>query len=207
MSKRYDRDYFDTWYRHHGINRGAALTRKVALAIACAEFHLGRPVRSVLDVGCGEGAWRAPLLRLRPGLRYLGLDTSDYAVARFGRSRGIRAGRFADLANLRFDTGFDLLVCADVLHYLGDSEIRAGLSGIPDLCQGVAYLETYCAEDDIEGDLDGLHRRPADWYRRRFAEAGLGFAGSHCWLAPGLRGDAMALETLGCMPGRARSRR
>ncbi len=31
----------------------------LALAVAVAEYHLERPIRTVLDIGCGEGAWRA----------------------------------------------------------------------------------------------------------------------------------------------------
>jgi hypothetical protein len=38
----------------------------------------------VLDIGCGEGIWRAPLRSLRPGIEYLGLDSSEYAIARYG---------------------------------------------------------------------------------------------------------------------------
>lgn len=192
--KRYDRDYFDRWYRRHGINRAATLARKVALAVACAEYHLGRPLASVLDVGCGEGAWRAPLRRLRPGVEYLGLDSSGYAVERFGRSRNLHMARFRDLSGLRFDAGFDLVVCADVLHYLDDAELRAGLPGLVANGHGAAWLETYCAEDEVEGDLDGFHARPADWYRRAFADAGLVQAGSHCWLLPDAAGLAVALE-------------
>lgn len=193
--KNYDRDYFDRWYRRHGINRAATLARKVALAVACAEYHLGRPLASVLDVGCGEGAWRAPLRRLRPAAGYLGLDSSAYAIARYGRSRNLREGRFGDLAGLRFDDSFDLVVCADVLHYLGDAEIRAGLPGLVANGHGVAWLETFCAEDEVEGDLDGFQPRPADWYRRTFADAGLVQAGSHCWLLPDTAAGAVALES------------
>jgi hypothetical protein len=47
------------------------MARKVALAVASAEYYLERPIRSVLDIGCGEGAWRAPLLKLRPKVEYL----------------------------------------------------------------------------------------------------------------------------------------
>ena len=61
--KRYDRAYFDRWYRHGGIGGARRLARKVALAVATAEYHLERPVRTVLDIGCGEGPWRAPLLK------------------------------------------------------------------------------------------------------------------------------------------------
>jgi SAM-dependent methyltransferase len=100
-SKRYDADYFQRWYRDGGIGGRQRLTRKVALAVATAEYHLERPIRSVLDIGCGEAAWRAPLLKLRPRTRYLGFDASAYAVARYGRSRNLHLAKFADFAQLR----------------------------------------------------------------------------------------------------------
>ena len=76
MEKQYDREYFDRWYRGAGLGGPQRLARKVALAVATAEYHLERPIRTVLDIGCGEGAWRAPLLKLRPKLDYLGFDSS-----------------------------------------------------------------------------------------------------------------------------------
>ena len=82
--KTYDRAYFDRWYRQGQIGGPARLARKVALAVATAEYHLERPIRTVLDIGCGEGAWRAPLLKLRPKLHYLGFDSSEYAIQRYG---------------------------------------------------------------------------------------------------------------------------
>ena len=45
-------------------------------------------MRAVLDVGAGEGQWRAPLIEARPRLEYVGLDPSPYVVERFGRTRG-----------------------------------------------------------------------------------------------------------------------
>lgn len=194
MAKQYDRDYFETWYRQRGIGGAAALSRKVALAVAAAEYHLARPVRSVLDVGCGEGAWRAPLLKLRPALRYLGLDSSRYAIERYGRSRNLRFATFADLAELRFDEPVDLLVCADVLHYVGDDELRTGLGGINAVCQGVAFIEVFCAEDDIEGDMKEFQRKPAAFYRDAFASAGLTACGNHCYLTRTSAAGATALE-------------
>jgi len=86
--KVYDRDYFDKWYRNarHAVNTREELQRKVALAVAASEYYLGRQIHNVLDVGCGEGVWRKPLRALRRGVDYLGLDGSEYAVARYGRS-------------------------------------------------------------------------------------------------------------------------
>ena len=198
--KTYDRAYFDRWYREADgskVSKGR-LDRAVALAVASAESFLGRRLRTVLDVGCGEGHWRAPLLALRPNLTYLGLDASEYAVRRFGRARNLHLARFGDLAALRPCPPVDLLVCADVLHYVSDAELKTGLPGLAELCAGVAYLETYTAEDvdgdDVHGDFDAFIARPAKAYRRAFAKAGFTALGQHCWLSPALAGHATALE-------------
>lgn len=196
MPKTYDRRYFDRWYRTRRERawRGPQLARRAALAVAVAEHHLERPVRTVLDIGCGEGAWRAPLLRLRPRLRYLGFDSSAYAIARYGRARNLRLARFSGFAELRPCAPADLVICADVMHYLGARELKQGLPGLAALCGGIAYLETFTREDEIEGDFDGFITRSAPWYRRLFADAGFVQSGPHCWLSPALRGSATALE-------------
>ncbi|MFP5375042.1 MAG: class I SAM-dependent DNA methyltransferase [Gammaproteobacteria bacterium] len=194
MSKQYDRAYFDRWYRREGIGGARRLARKVALAVATAEYHLERPLRSVLDVGCGEGAWRAPLLKLRPKLRYLGFDSSQYAIARFGARRGLHLARFAQFQDLRPCPPVDLLVCSDVLHYLPAREIDRGLPGLAELCGGIAFLETFAREDRVIGDDHGFIARPARFYRRRFEAAGFRALGSHCWLGPALAGSATRLE-------------
>jgi len=195
-SKEYDRAYFDRWYRtpERKAARRQSTARKARLALAAAEYYLGRPVQSVLDVGCGEGDWREPLLAQRPKLRYLGLDGSEYAIERFGLSRNLRLCRFGQLAELRFDAPVDLLVCADVMHYLGEAELRRGLSGFAELCNGICFLETYCAEDSIAGDLEEFHPRSARWYRRRFAAAGLTPLGTHLYATPGLSTVVTGLE-------------
>ncbi|MDZ4350310.1 MAG: class I SAM-dependent methyltransferase [Xanthomonadaceae bacterium] len=196
MLKRYDEAYFQRWYpRTAGrLTTPAMLARKVALAVGVAEYHLGRPVARVLDIGCGEGAWRAPLRRIRPRVQYLGLDSSEYVVERYGRSRNIRPLSFGQLGELRFDRPFDLLVCSDVIHYLPTAELRRGLSGFAELGCGVAFLETWCRGDAIEGDREGFYARTAAWYRTAFRNAGLTPCGSHCYLLPALAGDATALE-------------
>lgn len=192
--KTYDRDYFDRWYRRRGIQAPGVLARKAALAVATAEYYLGRPLRSVIDVGCGEGRWRAALHAIRPGIDYLGIDSSDYAVRRYGRSRNLRLARFAQLDSLRFGPSADLLVCSDVLHYLPSAELKRGARGFAEMCHGVAFIEAFCRGDDIEGDLDGYIARPASFYRRALNEAGFTDAGAQIWLAPAVAAEAMALE-------------
>ncbi|KGM56995.1 methyltransferase [Lysobacter arseniciresistens ZS79] len=199
MTKQYDQAYFDRWYRDpalkdRAIGGGARLARKVALAVATAEYHLERPLRSVLDIGAGEGAWRAPLLKLRPKLQYLGFDSSAYAVERFGARRNLHFARFGDFEHLRPCAPVDLLVCSDVLHYLPTRELDRGLPALAGLCGGVAFLETFTRADGIDGDTEGFHARPAKFYRERFARIGLAPLGSHLWLSPALRDGVAALE-------------
>lgn len=199
MSKQYDAAYFQRWYRDPALKDAAIggparLARKVALAVATAEYHLERPLRTVLDVGCGEGAWRAPLLKLRPKLAYLGFDASEYAIGRYGARRNLHLARFGDFALLRPCAPVDLLVCSDVLHYLDAGELDRGLPGLAELCGGVAFLETFTREDGIDGDTDGFRRRPARFYRERLAAHGFTALGSHLWLGPGLADGTAALE-------------
>lgn len=194
-SKQYDQAYFDRWYRARGIGDARRLARKVALAVAVAEHQLERPLRSVLDVGCGEGVWRAPLRKLRPKAQYLGFDASDYAIARYGARRNLHLARFGDFATLRPCAPVDLLVCSDVLHYLPTRELDRGLPGLAALCGGIAFLETFTREDAVEGDQHGFQRRPARFYRERLQALGFTPLGSHCWLSPLRAGTTTALET------------
>jgi len=195
--KRYDRAYFDHWYR--GRNRVSTkddVRRKVSLAVAECEYFLHRKLRSVLDAGCGEGAWQPHIKALRPSAKYLGLDPSDYAVERFGAKRNIRKASFAELASARLRGPYDLVICSDAMHYINDDDLRAGLPELVRVSGGVLFLEVLTAEDDIIGDLNGMIRRPAAWYRKLFEKAGLTEAGPYTWLAPDLREDAAALEVV-----------
>jgi SAM-dependent methyltransferase len=182
--KAYDREYYRRWYREPATRVGTAETarRKARLALAATEFMLDSPVTSVLDIGCGMGLWYAALRRLRPDIRYVGIDPSRYIVDRFSKTRDVRLGSFADLDSLRIRKPFDLVVCADVIQYVPDTELRQGLSQIRRLTGGVAYLETFTREDRMEGDRDGWIDRSERVMRRFFRDAGLSHCGFYCWI-------------------------
>ena len=195
MSKQYDKAYFDRWYRGRTrVSTHAEVRRKVAVAIANAEYFLRRQLRTVLDVGCGEGAWLPHLQAFRPRIQYLGLDPSEYAVKRFGKERNIRKASFGDLPKLNLGV-FDLVVCSDVLHYVPDDELRAGVKALAEVTDGMAFLEVLTKEDDIVGDLDDFIRRPAASYRRLFAGAKMTFVGPYCWLSPAFKNSVAELES------------
>lgn len=198
MDKRYDRVYFDKWYRSetHRVGSRAQLARKVAMVVHLAEYYLARPLRNVLDVGCGEAPWRAALLKLRPDIEYRGLDSSEYAVQRYGRSRNIGLATFGQLGELRFDERFDLIICSDVLHYVPAAELKRGLSGFGELLDGLAFIEVFTSVDRAGGDLNGFIARSPSWYRTRFLEAGLLPCGSQAYLGSRLMKSVAALECL-----------
>jgi SAM-dependent methyltransferase len=185
--KRYDRDYFERWYRHPAtrIHVTSMVERKVRLALAAAEYLIQRPVRTVFDVGCGEGPWQPILARLRPGVRYTGVDSSEYAVRRFGRRRNLRLGSFGGLGALGLEGPFDLIVCSDVLHYVPAGELRRGLRVLASLLEGMAWIEVFTRADPIAGDFHEMKRRSPAFYDRHFRAAGL----VHCGLYGFVRED------------------
>jgi SAM-dependent methyltransferase len=195
-NKDYDRAYFDRWYRDpkHRVATAADVARKAALVVGIAESLLQRRVRSVLDVGCGEAPWRAALRRLRPGIRYTGVDASAYVVERFGAARNIRLGTFGALGTIGLRGHFDLIVCCDVLQYITDDDLAPGLRAIAHHLGGVTYLEAYTTADAIEGDRRAWHHRSPTQYRRAFRRAGLTGVGMHCWVGAELRPMTVALE-------------
>lgn len=194
--KRYDRAYFDRWYRNprSRVVTPASLERKVHLALGVAEYALERPVRRVLDVGCGEAPWRAVLRRLRPHARYEGLDPSPYVVERFGARRNVRLGGFGDVGRIGLEGPYDLIVCSDVLQYVGDADLVRGLAAVAALLGGVAYLEAYTSGDELVGDRRAWHERSAREWRRRLGAAGLVPCGMHCYVAPALGERLLELE-------------
>jgi SAM-dependent methyltransferase len=194
--KAYDEAYFTKWYRdpRTQVHTPDSVRRKVRMVLGVAEYFLGRKLRTVLDVGAGEGTWGVELRRLRPGLRYVGIDPSEYVVARHGRRRNIKLGSFEKLHTMSLGRGYDLVVCADVLQYIPDADLKRGVRHIAGLINGVAFLESYTTGDDMEGDLEGWHPRSKSKYRRIFAEAGLVACGVHCYLTPQVADNAVELE-------------
>ena len=196
---RFDRAYFDRWYRHprRRVLDSSEIARRSALVLSTAEYVLERPARSVLDVGCGEGNWRAPLLRYRPRLRYLGVDPSEYVVRRYGRRRSIIQGSADTLDTLSPRGPFDVVIASGVLNFLADDALRRAARVLARLTNGVAFLELFTTADDVVGDTRGWRPRSAPYYRRVLQQAGFTQCGPHCYVARPRAATLAALERVG----------
>lgn len=182
--KEYDREYYRRWYRDPStrVADAASTLIKASFAVAAAEFVLERRVKTVLDVGCGDGLWLSALRKVRRGIKYTGVDPSQYVVERLGRNHDVRLGTLGELHKLKLKKPFDLVVCADVIQYVADKDLRRGLAEVRRLTGGVAYIEAFTVEDRMEGDQDGWNDRSERVLRRFFRDAGLTHCGLYCWI-------------------------
>jgi SAM-dependent methyltransferase len=159
----YRRFYFDP--RTRVVTR-AEMNRRAEFVAAFAR-HGGQPVRRILDVGCGLGLMRGPLLRHFPRASYTGLEASAYLCERHGWAQGSAATYAAARP-------FDLVICHDVLQYLDDREAAAALRNLGRLCRGVLHFGVLTTEDweqycDRRRTDRNVHLRAGAWYRRRLA--------------------------------------
>ena len=191
----YTKADFDRWYRSRSRVRSPAdLGRPAALAVAFAERVLRRRIRSVLDIGAGEGAWRGALRAIRPRVRYVGVEPSEYAVRRYGERRGIIAGSLGEIGLLDLRGPFDLVICADLLHYLPDDEIVRGLRAVKSLASGPLFAPVMTGRDNPTGDLRGFRRRTKARYQQLMRRGGFVSCGLHAWVLAQLREDLDDME-------------
>ena len=195
----YDRQYFDKWYRHprHRVKSKQDMARQLGFIVSATEYVLDRPVRRVLDVGCGEGNWSTVLRDLRPRAKYVGVDGSEYAIERFGRSRNLKLGTVGTIGSIGLRGPFDLILCLGVLNYVAADELRRGLRQLRKLSGGVAYLEIFTRADDASGDFRQKAAKSPSFYRALFRGAGFVSLGLHCYLPKDLAYHAAALEKAG----------
>lgn len=163
---RFDAGFFRRFYLKPGTRvREASGQIRLARFVFAYMGYLGLPVRRVLDLGCGLGAWQRDVARSHPEARYQGVEASDYLCAKFGWKRGT-------VADYRDRGRFDLVICQSVLQYLSDGEVRRGVENMARLCRGALYLETVTRLDweancDRKATDGRIHLRDGAWYRRQ----------------------------------------
>ncbi len=166
----FDQDYYQRFYYNPrtAVTSRAEMRARGRMIAACVEY-VGLPVKSILDAGCGVGLLKGPLTRAFPAARYVGLEYSEYLCKRYGWRQG-------SVASLRTRERFDLVVCYDVLQYLGVPEARRAIANLSRVCRGALYFGALTTEDWRENcdqsrtdRIPGL--RPGAWYRRELKRA------------------------------------
>jgi len=153
--------YNEAFYRY--INQGACYAAGQLLPALCA--RLAMPVKSVLDVGCGAGAWLS--VWKQHGAQVLGLDGA-YVLP---QSLLIESDEFKtqDLSHA-FDLGrrFDLVQCLEVAEHIpsGSSEDL-----VQSLCRHTDMV-LFSAAPPGQGGENHVNEQPYDYWRDLFAAQG-----------------------------------
>ena len=162
----FDEAYYERFYRsartraeapQDSLRRAAFITSYLA--------HIGLPVLSVLDIGCGLGRTLAGVQTAYPMAHCTGVEVSDYLCREHGWIRG-------SVLDYRAEEPFDLVMCNDVLQYLGHADARAAIVNLAALCRGALYFGALTREDWEENcdraRTDGeVCLRSTRWYRRQ----------------------------------------
>jgi SAM-dependent methyltransferase len=203
-ASRFNAAYYRRYYKdpRSRVATPAELRRRAELIGAFCRHHQLK-VRSILDAGCGLGLLREPLLGQFPRARYTGLEYSQYLCERLGWQQGSIADWPGQGPGGR---PFDLVVCYDVMQYLGDRQARTAIANLARLCGSVLHFNVL-TRLDWEQNCDRLNTdgavyiRSGGWYRR---ELGRGFAnaGSCLYLRHGAPVQLWELEGLDRPRGR-----
>lgn len=175
MRERFDKAYYDRFYRNPETRAMTpASARRQAAFIAAYLRHLQLPISRLVDVGCGVGMTLRALAREYPKALALGVEFSAYLCDRYGWQAG-------SVVDFQAEEAFDLVVCNDVLTYLGDAECARAMANLARLCRGALYLGILTADDgqfyDPQRTDPDQHLRPASWYRRRLQRHFVGIGG------------------------------
>ena len=172
MPSRFDFDaaYYERFYLDPRTRVAEPADVEVQARLLCSYLdYLRIHVRWILDLGCGLGRLRDPLLARFSRARYTGVEVSEHLCAELGWVRD-------SVVTFRSRRRFDLVICQDVLQYLDDPEAELALQNLARLCRGALWFGALTREDWEENcdqartDGNG-YVREGSWYRRRLAPA------------------------------------
>ena len=146
------------------------------MMVAGIVAQLDFPVKRILDMGCGLGWFKAPLLSVFPKASYTGVEFSDYLCKEHGWQQG-------SVVDFQGRGQSDLIVCCDVLQYLDDRAATRAINNLARLCRGALYLHVPTKADwetlmDPSGTDMHVQVRTGRWYqnllRKHFQHVGNG---------------------------------
>ena len=141
MPKRFDKAYYDRYYRNPKTRSTtpAAVGRQATFIHAYLR-HLELEVSSVLDIGCGTGNLLRALGRAYPRASCSGVEYSDYLCRHYGWTQG-SVDSFMPLQPA------DLVICNDVLGYLDEKRCIAALKNLSEMTATTLYLGVLTTQD------------------------------------------------------------
>jgi SAM-dependent methyltransferase len=173
----FDASYYQRFYLTKATRAMSQTdTEQRALMVAGIVAQCGIPVKRILDMGCGLGWFKAPMLSIFPNASYTGVEYSEYLCGEHGWQQG-------SVVDYRGRGQFDLIVCCDVLQYLDDHNATRAITNLSRLCRGALYLHIPTKLDwatlmDPSGTDDHVQVRSGRWYkqhlRRHFQHVGNG---------------------------------
>ena len=161
----FDEAYYERFYRSPRTRAESPQdsTRRAAF-ISGYLAHIALPVSRVLDIGCGLGRTLAGVQAAFPKARCVGVEFSEYLCEEQGWTRG-------SVVDYRTPEPFDLVICNDVIQYLGNDDARTAIDNLAELCRGALYFGALTRED-WERNCDRARTdgevclRSTRWYRR-----------------------------------------
>jgi len=146
------------------------------------------PGDAILDVGCGKGFMLYDLMRLAPGVKVVGIDSSEYAI----QNAKPEVSEFIQLANavdLPFESdSFDLVVSINTVHNLDIEDCAQAVREIERVSRRSSFIVVDAYRDDDEKRrledwvLTGRTLMHVDDWKRFFAD--VGYTGDYYWFIP-----------------------
>ena len=143
---------------------------------------------SVLDVGCAKGFFLYDLSKILPGIKYAGVDISEYALE--NAPSEVRDNLFLGSAvSLEFpDNSFDLVISINTIHNLNQHDCKKALAEIQRVSKKYAFITVDAYRDSIEKErmeawnLTALTMMSVEEWKEFFKESG--YKGDFYWFIP-----------------------
>ena len=137
----FDAAYYERFYLDPRTRVADSADIEIQGRFLCSYLdHLKINVRWILDLGCGLGRLRDPLLARFPRARYTGVEISEHLCSELGWVHD-------SVVTFRARRRFDLVICQDVLQYLDDAEAEKALENLARHCRGALYFGALTRED------------------------------------------------------------
>jgi len=156
----FDESYYKKYYEDERTRvSNQASTRRLVRFVVSYLDHICISLDTALDVGCGLGWWQRTLCR--EGIRYHGLEYSEYMAERMGWEFGSILHESQREA--------DLVICQGVLGYISDNDLPRAISNLADWTGKALYLSVACREDigesiNLEKSDESMIFRPVQEY-------------------------------------------